>query len=223
MNLRARAACCAAAALLAAAPAAPAERLVVLYDNRSGDPRAVGIVATSFDGVLRRKGHEVIDSQEVTDFLEAKKVTRLDPLPDEVADRVTLRFHADAVVAVTIDFMLDTRPRRQGPKAGRAVGVSARLVSSDGRELWRNSMGLLSDELPVGDDRPGAMDDAVGSGCERLLFSFPRADRAQVAAADDSPRRSRFSLQGARTNKKQAPKKKGRRTSFKAAGTPSSP
>jgi hypothetical protein len=174
---------CAAAALLPPAPALAGRlRVVLAFENRSSNRAAVNPVATSLSGILARKGYEAIESVEVSDFLEALHVTSVDPMPPGVANKLLLRFHADGVLSVVINYMLEARPRSRGPRASPAVGISARLVGFDDRLVWRNSLGLLADDVvsaSAGGARTGGIGMTISKGTEQLLFTLPKSRRSR--------------------------------------------
>lgn len=167
-------------ALAAESAAARNERIVIVYENRSGNPDAIHLVSDSMGGVLARKGYEVIDGGEVLDFQEATQLAHADPLPPEVPGRLLLRFHADMLLGVVINFVLPAKPRARGPRANPAVGITARLVMPDGTLRWRNSMGVLADDAPLSkgrDDRASAIQTPIMTCSERLLYTLPKAKR----------------------------------------------
>lgn len=184
------------ALLIRATPASggAAERVVVAIENRSDEPRAVELVTPSFDGVLSRKGYEVVLDSTVSDFLAAMKIARVDPLPAGMADKLLLRFRADVLLTVTIDYLLESKPRARGPKASTAIGMSAKLLGPEGRVLWRSSLGVT-----------GTTQATFNEGCDRLLFTLRRAKSrpAEVVADEQGPDRRgpRFSLGGSRDAK----------------------
>lgn len=171
------------------------ERIVVAWENRSKDAQAVEQVAGNLDGVLARKGYEVVDDSSVSDFLEALAVPRVDPMPEGLPDKMLLRFRADVLLTVTIDYLLAGKPRTRGPPAGTAVGLSAKLVGNEGQVLWRGTLGTS-----------GAARTALAEGCERLLFTLRRARRTAepeaAAGAQAAPKRGpRFPLGGVKEGK----------------------
>jgi hypothetical protein len=174
---------CAAAALLPPGPARAGRlRVVLAFENRSSNRAAVHLAATSLTGILARKGYEAIDSAEVSDFLEAMGVTRLDPMPPGVVNKLLLRFHADGVLSVVINYMLEARPRSRGPRASPAVGITARLVGFDDRLVWRNSLGLLADDVVSSSSsgaRTGGIGMTISKGTEQLLFTLPKSRRSR--------------------------------------------
>jgi hypothetical protein len=167
------------------------ERIVTLYENRSGNPDGVELVASSVAGVLARKGYEVIEGGEVTDFQEAMRISRADPLPQGVANRILLRFHADVLLSVVINFVLPAKARTRGPRANPAIGLTARMILQDGSIRWRNSMGIIADDSALSsgrDNRAGAIRTTVVMGCERLLYALPRAKQSLLEEpVDDLP------------------------------------
>jgi len=161
---------------LAATPAgARSQRLVLVFENRSGTPGAIGLVSEGLGPVLARRGYEVIDGQEVADFQSAVHLARVDPLPAPMAGKLLMRFRADLALAVVINFVLEAAPRSRGPRANPAVGLTVRLIDGAGRVLWRNSLGILADDVRAIDRRASAIGGAVATTCERLLFALPRA------------------------------------------------
>ncbi len=186
--------------LLAGGASARNERVVILYENRSGNPDAIHLVSDSMGGVLARKGYEVIDGGEVLDFQEAMSLARADPLPPELAGRLLLRFHADLLLGVVINFVLPAKPRVRGPRANPAVGITARLVMPDGTLRWRNSMGVLADDAPLSkgrDDRAGAIQTPIMTCSERLLYTLPKAKRGIAdETIEEGPKPSRAAERG---------------------------
>lgn len=165
------------------------ERVVVAFENRSPNASAVGLVAGSLDGVLLRKGYELVDGVEVSDFLEAEGAKGVDPLPPGMVNRMLLRFQADAVLTVVINFVLEPGPRNRGPAANPAVGMSARLVISDDEVRWRNSLGVLADDAggKGRETAAGAVRTTVGAGSERLLYALPKAKASAFTLAAKEP------------------------------------
>jgi hypothetical protein len=182
---------------------ARSERIVILYENRSGNRDAIELVSSSISGVLARKGYEVIEGGEVTDFQEAMRISRADPLPEGVANRILLRFHADSLLSVVINFVFPAKPRTHGPRANPAIGLTARLVMQDGSIRWRNSMGVLADESPLSsgrDLRASAIRTTVVMGCERLLYAMPRAKQSPLEEPEnDLPKVSPAARRGGPT------------------------
>jgi hypothetical protein len=188
------------AALAAGGAAARNERIVILYENRSGNPDAIDLVSSSVGGVLARKGYEVIDGAEVVDFQEATHLARADPLPPDIPGRLLLRFHADMLLGVVINFVLPAKPRALGPRANPAVGITARLVMPDGTLRWRNSMGVLADDAPLSkgrDDRASAIQTPIMTCSERLLYTLPKAKRGIAEdRIEEGPKPSRAAERG---------------------------
>ena len=193
---------------------------MLVYENRSGNPEAIELVSSSIGGVLARKGYEVIEGGEVVDFEEAMLISHADPLPAGMANKILMRFHADTLLGVVINFVLPARPRPRGPRANSAIGLTARLVAQDGSVSWRNSMGILADDSPLSggrDNRAGAIRTTVVAGCEQLLYTLPKAKQSILEEpADDLPKLSpaarrggpRFPLQPAPDLRKPDDKKK---------------
>jgi len=187
-------------AFAAGGAAARNERIVILYENRSGNPDAINLVSSSVDGVLARKGYEVIEGGEVVDFQDAMRLAHADPLPPEVPSRLLLRFQADMLLGVVINYVLPAKPRARGPRASPAVGITARLVMPDGSLRWRNSMGVLADEAPLSkgrDDRASAIQTPIMTCTERLLYTLPKAKRGIAEeATEEGPKPSRAAERG---------------------------
>jgi hypothetical protein len=83
------------------------------------------------------------------------------------------------MLVVTIRFSLPERTRTRGPAAGAALGLSGIAFSAE-RTTWRGSFGTVSGSGRK--DRP-LPDFAVS----RLLWSFPLAPGATLAATLDEP------------------------------------
>lgn len=188
-SLVATAILCAVLAGSAPPAAARSERIVLIYENRSGNPAAIDLISSSIGGVLARKGYEVIDDGEVADFQEAMRTSRAEPSSPGTPNKILLRFHADTVLSVLINFVLEGAPRRRGPRASPAIGLTAKLVRQDGSIAWRNSMGVLADDSPLSnghDTRAGAIRTTVVTGCERLLYTMPKAKPSVLDAPEDA-------------------------------------
>jgi len=191
----------AALLVLALAPlrASAGQRVVVIYENRSGNPAAVELVSSSLGGTLARKGYEVVDDAQVSDFLEALHVQRVEPLPPALTNRLLLRFRADRVLAVVINFVLDASAREHGPGSSPSVGLSAKLHGADGAFVWRNSLGVLSDDVRQSqgrDARSGAIRSVVATACERLTFTAPKAKPVAEVVSEASRGGSRAAERG---------------------------
>ena len=188
-------------AFLAIAPlrAVAGQRVVIIYENRSGNRAAVDLVSSSLGGTLARKGYEVVDDPEVTDFLDALHVVHVEPLAPALVNRLLLRFHADRVLAVVINFVLEAASRSNGPGSSPAVGLTAKLHAVEGAVLWRNSLGVLSDDVTHGqarDSRAGAIRSVVSTACERLTFTAPKAKPVAEVVSEDSRPNSRAAQRG---------------------------
>ena len=196
--------------------AARSERIVLIYENRSGNPAAIDLVSSSIGGVLARKGYEVIDGGEVADFQEAMRGSPAEQSSFKVPNKILLRFHADTVLSVLINFVLEAKPRRHGPGANPAIGLTAKLVTQDGSIAWRNSMGVLADDSPLSngrDTRAGAVRTTVVTGCERLLYTMPKAKPSVLDVPEDVdlPKFSPAARRGGpRFSLKPAPDEQGR-------------
>lgn len=185
-----------AAVMGSASPALAArERVVLVYDNRSSSAHAAELASAAFEGLLARKGYEVVDGVEVKEFLGVKQPATLEPLPPGLADKLLLRFQAERLLTVVINYVLEARPRARGPRANPAVGMTARLLGPDGRVLWRASSAAIGGESSNGrDDRASAIVGTVTTGCERLVFTLPKAKAVPDRELREERGRTKFPL-----------------------------
>lgn len=176
-----------AAALAASplpAPAAQRAKLAVFIENRSTAPLAQEEVAAALGPLLFGRGYEVEIGQEAQEFARESRVVHVEAPPAGFEKAAAKRFHADAVLVVTISFFLDGRARSIGPRAGAAVGLSARMLTPSGELAWRNVVGDVGETSPRGPPSEGAERKAIAAdACERLLWTLPSGDVEEVAAA----------------------------------------
>ena len=158
---------------LAASGALASERVVLLIENRSENPRAVAELTPYFAATLARKGYELVPPPEV----EAAGVKHPEQLTPGAAAALSERFKAQSVLAVTVRFFLDPKARDKGPGATKAVGLTGKAFSAE-RLTWRNARGIVDEAVPA--NRPVA---AVA--VSRLLWSLPKAAGASVASLDE--------------------------------------
>jgi hypothetical protein len=153
------------AAVLFAVPALPAERIVLVVENRSSNPAAATEIAAAISTSLARKGYEVVSGAEVDGAVRARTDVQ----------GLLQRFDAKAELEVTVRFLLAPHERERGPNAAPAAGLVAR-ASKAGGVFWRNSLAVI-DPPP---NRPLAK---IASS--KLLWSFPQVPGVAVASADE--------------------------------------
>ena len=154
-----------------AALAAPAERLVLLVENRSANAAAGAELKPLLVAALLRKGYEVVAGPEV----DAAGIEAVEELAPDDAAELLERFKAQGVLAVTVRFFLDSHDRTRGPRASGAMGLTAKSFSV-ARATWRNSRSVVEDDSPR--KRPLA-----AMVVARLLWTFPAAPGATLASA----------------------------------------
>ena len=191
-----------ALALPGSAKAWTRDRVLVIVDNRSSNARAAADIVPAVQALLEQKGYEVVRDGDATSTLS---VDRGAGVPAAALREAAQKLRADAVVAVSIGFLLEGKSRARGPNASAAIGVLAKMYSSDGRTVWRNSVAAILEDSSVKATRTAyvsgrrAAEGAKGDGvekspttvvCEQLLWTLPhgRPDPAvRVAKASAIP------------------------------------
>ncbi|MGZ6126446.1 MAG: hypothetical protein ACXWLR_15865 [Myxococcales bacterium] len=155
------------------------DRIVVLVENRSSSERAAAELTPAVSDVLASKGYEVVPQAEMAEALRTAGADAQGTLPPGAAEKLRIALRAEAVLTVTVRFVLDAEPRVRGPRANPAFGVTAVLLGSGESVTWRNSLGWIADDAPApavfgfkrGPPKPTAL------ACERLLWSLPHGRR----------------------------------------------
>ena len=127
----------------AAAPAGPADgsrQSVVMLplENLSGAPEAPDRIAFVVAGALEARGYRALDGEAVEEFLETRRIRRLDSLPAAARTELLSLAGASSLLSGTIFTY------REGPNA--AVAVMLRLIRPDGRMAWERFSALEAKE-----------------------------------------------------------------------------
>ena len=150
------------------------DRLVLVVDNRSSNGAALAELGPVLSQIVASKGYDVVPAAQVAGAMRTAQLAPAGELSLESAARIREALNADAIVTVTVSFLLDARPRAVGPGANPAFGLRARMLTASGK-VWRNSLGWIADD--VAQPGPGsrkAQPKPTALACERLLWSMPR-------------------------------------------------
>ena len=164
------------------AAASPETVVVLPFTNLSGVERAPTDVAASFVRRIGRKGYRSVPAEEVEAFLAAERVRYLDSLSGGVREKLLSRFGASAVVFGTVYSFAE------GDNA--IVGVSARMLRSDGGTAWAGVAGLSSEDTEgaFGLSRTSSTAVLSEKALDRLFRSFPPPGKtAKIAPARARP------------------------------------
>jgi hypothetical protein len=144
-----------------AARAAPwtRDRVVLIVDDRSTNQAAAAEVSHIVLQLLTSKGYEVVPAAGAA--------------PGSI-EQLRQSLHAEAVVTITVSFLLEARPRPHGPRASPAFGLRARMLGAGERVVWRNALGWIADAAPQTVSLRKAPPRPAALACERLLWSLPR-------------------------------------------------
>jgi len=175
------------------------DRIALVVENRSTSATAAAELTPALTEVLAAKGYEVIPAAEVASAVKASGAAGA-----AATEKARANLRAEAILVVTIRFVLDGESRARGPRANPAFGVAASLYGAGGKTTWRNSLGWIADDAPA----PAAFNFRKGPpkptsvACERLLWSLPRARKdpsarpvvaaAEVAEVPAAPTSTRF-------------------------------
>lgn len=142
------------------------DRVALAVENRSSDPKATAELIPAVTGILESKGYEVVSGAEVDTALRQ----------GAPASQVLAALHAEALLTVTVRFVLPAQARTRGPRANPAFGFAAAYVSAKGK-AWHNSLGWIADDVgtPASVVFKRAPPKPTSAACERLLWSMPRA------------------------------------------------
>ena len=165
------------------------DRIVLLVENRSTNPAAAAEITPALAEQLGSMGYEVVPAAEVASALVDAAIHDAGEIGRASADRLRAAVKAEAVIAVTVSFFLDSRARPRGPKASPAFGLSAAFWGPPERRAWSNSLGWIADEVSTpaafgfkrGPPKPTAL------ACERLLWSLPRGRKDPTAVLRPQP------------------------------------
>jgi TolB-like protein len=123
----------------AALPAPGRDAVVLLpFENFSGAAEAPQQVFQAVARAFEARGYRVLDGEAVEDFLETRRIRRLDSLPAAALAELLSLSGASSVLTGTIFTF------REGPDA--AVAVLLRLVHGDGGVAWERFESLESAE-----------------------------------------------------------------------------
>ena len=170
--------------LLPLRPAAAADRLVLVVENRSANKAAAAELQPAIAAALGRKGYEIVAGPEVDGAVAAAGALHAESMPLGATAALLDKFHAAKVLVVTIHFLLDPQRRSVGPRANPAVGLSARAFTKD-RIAWRNSLGVIDEAGADGAPPQPPQKPLATQASARLLRSFPRGAGATVASLDE--------------------------------------
>lgn len=162
--------------------AAPETIVVLPFTNLSGVEHAPADIAASFSRRIGTKGYRCVPVEEVEAFLAAERVRYLDSLSGRVREKLFSRFGASAVVFGTV-YSFST-----GDNA--IVGISARMLRSDGGTAWEGVAGLSSEDTEGAFGLTRTSSTAVLSekALDRLLRAFPAPGKtAKPASARARP------------------------------------
>jgi hypothetical protein len=170
----------------AAAQAAEATRVVVLpFANLSGADRAPAEIAAGFTRRIAGKGYSAAPEADVEAFLAAERIRYLDSLTGPVRQKLLAQLSASAVVFGTVYNFAE------GPDA--VVGISARMLRSDGGSVWAGVVGLTTrdTEGALGLHRVTSSSRLAENALDELMSDFPAPGSAvKLAAARARPLRA---------------------------------
>lgn len=155
-----------------------AEAVVMLpLENLSGAPEAPDRIAEVVARALESRGYRALDGEAVEDFLETRRIRRLDSLPASAREELLSLAGASSLLSGTIFNY------REGPDAG--ISVLLRLVRADGRVAWERFASLESAETAglFGAGRLYSSDEILARLARDLERSLPRPGEIARPAA----------------------------------------
>lgn len=158
--------------------------MLLRIENRSSNARAEAEVIAAVQSLLAQKRYDVVSEAQAAPPLEIDRAGAATPAA--VRDALASA-RADALVTVSIGFLLEGQARSRGPSATAAIGLQARMYSRDARAVWRNSLAVIVEQpaVPVNKQTyvAGARRDATyksptAAACEQLLWTLPQGHRS---------------------------------------------
>jgi TolB-like protein len=137
------------------------------FDNLSNDKDALIYVMPVLKNILKKKGLEVIDEDNLNKFLCRERVITNGHISKDIALKIRERFGVNTILTGSIiSFVSGENPK---------FGISARLInSSNGNIIWADYASATGDDFTkiLGLGKLRTMDSLIPKVMERLFTSF---------------------------------------------------